>query len=244
MEIVIHKKINVKNAILVVGFPGIGSVGKIAAEYFIAKSKAQKVADIFFEDFPPEVIIDQNGLTSLFKAELFLVKDKKTFLVLTGNSQPLSPNGMHTFCTEIMDFLEDKISQVITFAGYGVGVLVKEPKIHGAASNTKIKKDFEKLGIKFGLGVGSIIGLAGLFVGYSQKKGIDAVCLMGETHGQILQDPLAAKIVLKAFCDRFGLKLDFSDLEKNIKEFNEALTKIQEIQREASSKPPTFNYIR
>ncbi len=59
MEKIIFKKYEepeLENPILVSGLPGIGNVGKITADYFIEKLKMKKMADIFSEYLPPQVL--------------------------------------------------------------------------------------------------------------------------------------------------------------------------------------------
>ena len=48
-----YKKPKLSNSILIGGLPGIGNVGKIAADYIIEKLKMQKLADIFSQYLPP-----------------------------------------------------------------------------------------------------------------------------------------------------------------------------------------------
>ena len=57
-----YKKPKLSNPVLIGGLPGIGNVGKIAADYLIDKFKMEKLADMFSQYFPPQVFIDEEGI--------------------------------------------------------------------------------------------------------------------------------------------------------------------------------------
>ena len=74
---------------------------------------------------------------------------------------------------------------------------------------------------------GGIIGAAGLMLGLSAHRGIDAVCLMGETSGYLV-DPMSAANVLTILSKLIDVPVDLtrlndraSEMEKSIEEFVE-----------------------
>lgn len=50
--VVYKEKPELKNPILIEGLPGVGNVGKLAAEHLIDEIGAKKFADIYSTDFP------------------------------------------------------------------------------------------------------------------------------------------------------------------------------------------------
>ncbi|HUV25030.1 MAG TPA: PAC2 family protein, partial [Methanomassiliicoccales archaeon] len=44
--------------ILIEGLPGVGNVGKLAAEHLLDQIDAVKFADIYSKHFPPQVVVN------------------------------------------------------------------------------------------------------------------------------------------------------------------------------------------
>ncbi len=70
--IILSKKgVRLKNPILVEGLPGIGLVGKLAAEHLIKELKAEKVAEIYSEHFPHQVLMLKKGTLRMLKNKIY-----------------------------------------------------------------------------------------------------------------------------------------------------------------------------
>ncbi|MHB8396482.1 MAG: PAC2 family protein [Thermoplasmataceae archaeon] len=84
-----YKKPKLSNSILIGGLPGIGNVGKIAADYIIEKLKMQKLADIFSQYLPPQVFVSEEGLTHLVRNSIYYKKlpGRRDMLILVGDFQ-------------------------------------------------------------------------------------------------------------------------------------------------------------
>src|SRR3989344_8558762 len=77
-----------KGAILFTGLPGIGLVGKICVDYMLKQFKAEKIAEIHSDFFPPSVQTE-NGLVELIKDELHHFRfEGKDYIFLSGPVQP------------------------------------------------------------------------------------------------------------------------------------------------------------
>ena len=64
-EIVTKEKISLNDAILLEGLPGVGNVGKLAAMHLIEELNAKKCIEIYSSHFPPQVLIDDEGIVNL-----------------------------------------------------------------------------------------------------------------------------------------------------------------------------------
>ena len=71
IEIVKKADIKLNNAILLEGLPGVGNVGKLAATHLIEELKAKKCVEIYSSHFPPQVLIDEEGIVKLVNNELY-----------------------------------------------------------------------------------------------------------------------------------------------------------------------------
>ncbi len=75
-----------------------------------------------------------------------------------------------------------------------------------------------------------IVGTAGLLLGLAKFQNIDALCLLGETRGY-LPDPLAAKSILEVLRRMLGIKVDISNLDKEIEKSQDIVAKMREIEQ-------------
>src|SRR5439155_26578407 len=79
------------------GLPGIGNVGKLAAEHLKDELKAVKFAEIFSKYFAPQVLVQDDGQVKLVNNEMHFVKrgHGKDLVLLTGDYQGLTPEGQY-----------------------------------------------------------------------------------------------------------------------------------------------------
>jgi hypothetical protein len=75
-------------------------------------------------------------------------------------------------------------------------------------------------------GGGPIIGAAGLLLGLGRLRGLRGICLLGETHG-IVVDHRAAQAVLEVLTEILGVKLDLSNLEQRAKMTKEIMERVR-----------------
>ncbi len=247
-KISVLKKPKLRNPILVSGLPGLGLVGKLAVDHMIKKLGAKHFADLYSPHFPPQANILPGGTVEMPHDSFYYWKTKKKkghdIVFLAGDYQASSPFGHYEIAGDVLDFAKKlKVKMIYTLGGYGVGYLSKKPKVFAAVNNPKLKKRVESAGATFDK-VGGIVGAAGLLVGLGYLKKIDAVCLMGETHGQII-DARSAKAVLDVLMKLIDVKVDTRELEKRAETIDKEL-KRQKKQVESPEMREEFNpqYIR
>ncbi|EQD61994.1 protein containing DUF75, partial [mine drainage metagenome] len=64
------EKVTLRNPILVEGLPGVGNVGKLAADYLREQLKAKPLATIYSKFFPPQVYVGEEGIIRLVSNDL------------------------------------------------------------------------------------------------------------------------------------------------------------------------------
>lgn len=263
-KIIAKEKPVLKNPILVVGLPGIGNVGRMAAGYLVHELKAKKFAELYSPYFFHFVMLNEE-VVHVLRNEFYYYKSKERDVIfLIGDCQALDPKGHYEVVGKILDFAKDLgCKEVITIGGFAAGKPLQiegdktpnaqKPKVMGATSDAKISKNYEKYGIDFKIGgeVGTIIGATGLLVGLSRLHGMKGLCLLGETSGfPIITDPNAAEAVLNILQKIIGTNANVSKLHDKVKEMHEFLKKMEELQREAleqmrpkPKKPDELRYI-
>jgi proteasome assembly chaperone (PAC2) family protein len=191
------------------GLPGIGSVGKVAADFLATALECYTVKAFFSNGFPAQVVV-ADGLTSLLHAELKVPKNKDDLFILSGDAQPLDIQEMHALAGEILEAARDlKVTDIITLAAY---VGDKKEKVVGAASDLKTAAELEKKGIPL-LCSGAIGGINGLLAGCAPLYGIRGICILGTTTGENPLDIGAAKNLLRAVLPIISLDISLDALE-------------------------------
>ncbi len=234
------EKPKLKDPLFIEGLPGIGHVGRIAAQFLVEELKAKKFAELLSSHFMHYVLLQQSSSVHVLKNEFYYVKAKgkgRDLILLIGDSQSIDPEGHYEIAHEILDYMKKfGVKEMITLGGLGIGEVKEKPKVIGAVSDDGLDKKYKNYGIDFDAGskVGTIIGASGLLLGLGKFYGMKGVCLLGETSGYpILPDPRAAEVVLRVLMKMLNVKLDIRKLDKKVKEMEEFIKKIEEMQRKA-----------
>jgi len=219
-------KPKLKEPILIEGLPGFGQVGRLVAEHLVKELKGKKFAELYSPHFPPQVMIMPDGKVDMITNNFFAItgKGKRDILIVVGEAQAATITGQYEICTKILDVAQEfKVKDVITIGGYATGKLLKEPKVFGAATSSEVIKEFEKHGVIFksapGEFKGGIVGASGLLVGLSGLRGMNAVCLMGETPGHpLLIDAKAGEAVIRVLSKHLKVEIPLGELDNRAKE--------------------------
>ena len=229
------KDAKLKNPILIEGLPGIGNVGKIAADFMIDNLKAKKIYEIESNNFPHAVFINEENLVELPMIEIYHKNiNNQDILFLVGDIQPIDESSCYNFCNEILDlFVNIKGKEIITLGGIGLQKIPENPKVFCTANDSKIIKRYMTRNLSnniYGV-VGPIVGVSGLLVGLSKKRDVPSIALLAETfsHPNYLGIK-GAKELLKILNKKLNLNLDFNVLQDEITEIEKEIkTKIRNI---------------
>ncbi len=227
------KKIELKNPILVEGFPGLGMVGSIATQYLARQLRVQKLATLYSPHFPYHVLVDKKGGARLLRGEFYFWKNEtgeNDLIFLTGDSQAQTIEGQFEVANSILDFAEKKrVQTIITIGGYRNEV-EDSPKVVAVSTNPDLfKKALKARAVSSEAGT-PIVGTAGLLLGLAKFRKIDALCLLGETRGY-LPDPKTAKSVLEILQGILNVKVDLKGLDKEIERSKEILDRMRDIEK-------------
>jgi uncharacterized protein (TIGR00162 family) len=244
-----HAKPKLRNPIFVEGLPGIGHVGKLAAQHLVDASKATRWLTIHSSDFPPQVAVGEDGVLRLLRAELWTIPAAGTarpLVVMTGDAQPLTSHGQTELVEAVLDRIEPLgCKELYTLGGYGTGTRVERPEVLAAATDKATASKLRKMGLKLPGDEspgGGIIGASGLFLGLGALRGMNGACLMGETNGYLV-DPKAARAVLDSLSKVLGRAIDTKDLEKSAGELDRITSQLSEALAAPAPREATDHYI-
>jgi uncharacterized protein (TIGR00162 family) len=189
------------------------------------------------------VVLHDKNQVHLLKNEFYYYKAKKKgqrdIIFLVGDCQSLDPKGHYEVMEKVLDFAEKfGVKEIFTIGGIVTGEVEKGKKALGAVTDKDLVEKYQKYGVEFTAGdkIGYIVGAAGLLLGLGKERGIKGICLLGETSGfPIVTDPKGAEIVLNSLVKILGLKVDMSKLDQKVKEMEEFIKKVEDLQKKALS---------
>jgi len=235
----LYKEPNLEKPDLIASWPGIGSIGLIAVDTLRGQIQAEEFGEIEPWDFfyPSRVIIKAGVLEDLeFPTSKFYYKRlaKKDLIFFIGEEQPTNGGRMYAegrkayqMANLVLDVAERFGCQRVYTSGAAVATThhALKPRVWAVTSrddlnkkmksyeNTILMSEMEGSGDR-----GSITGLNGLLLGQAKKRGLEAVCLMGEIPDYLSAAPFpyprASKSVLEVLTNLLGIEIDYHALDE------------------------------
>ena len=240
-EINVLEEIELDNPIFIEALPGLGHVGKLAADHMIDELEATKFAEIHSPTFPPQVLVRDEGIIENMYNELYYLRDvgedNLDLIILVGNTQALSPEGQYLVCREILDFVSQyNIDRIFTLGGMATTPQpVENPQVFGAATNEANVELLREAEIEIRSNDGGIVGASGLFLGLGVRRGIHGMCLMGETPGYFI-DAEAAEALLKKLSHILNFEINVDKLDERAEETRQMIAKAQQMEQDLINK--------
>ncbi|HYY92112.1 MAG TPA: PAC2 family protein [Candidatus Dormibacteraeota bacterium] len=224
-------KTELKEPVLIQGLPGLGYVGKVAADYFIEKLKAKKFAELYssyllFPDGNLGINISEDGTYSLPKYEFYSFNEKEPNLIfLTGDAQP-SVTGQYEVASRVLDFAQQFGCRfVFTMGGYGTRSGNDVGAVYGVVGDATIGERLKKMGAKLAKG-GAVTGAAGVILGIGRQRGLQCAGLLGATSGAY-PDLEAARAVIQMLVGLTGMQIELRDLDSEIEDMRKKMEKFR-----------------
>lgn len=216
------------NPVLIGGLPGMGYVGKLAVEHLVAEIQAKKFAEMFSPYFPHQAVVEGGGLIRLPRNEFYWARmDGRSLVMWTGDAQSVTSEGHYDVVEKVLDFAEKLgVKQMFTLGGFATGKFSRaQPRVI-ALGDPEMLMSLRNYGASVERRGGPIIGAAGLLIGLGKLRKIPGVCLLGETHGMVV-DHRAAQAVLQIVVKTLGLKVSMENLEQRARETEQMIERIR-----------------
>ena len=236
IEITTLEEIELDNPIFIEALPGIGHVGKLAADHMIDEFEATKFAEIYSPSFPPQVLVKDDGVIENMLNELYYLKDvgedNLDLIILVGNTQALSPEAQYLSCKEILEYVKQyDIDRIYTLGGMVSGQPIQQPRVFGAATHEEDAEVLREAGVELRSNDGAIGGASGLFLGLAVRQGIHGSCLMGETPGYFI-DAESAEAILNKLSMLLNFEINIDKLEERAEETRQMIAKAQQMEQD------------
>jgi len=237
MGVRLYREPQLESPILIASWPGIGNIGIIAVDTLKGMVRAEEIGEIEPEDFfyPKRVSIRNGELKSLeFPGSKFYLGKAggKDLLFFIGEEQPTEVGKAYAEGTKayrmanlVLDVALKLGCRRIYTSGAAVAPIhhTMRPKVWAVPNSEELideVKSYENVvlmsEIEGGGGQGNITGLNGLLLGVARKRGIDAICMMGEIPVYFQSFPLpypkASKSVLEALTVSLGIELEMQGI--------------------------------
>jgi len=215
--IIERNKVQLRNPVLIEGFPGLGTVAKIVIQYLRRQMKTERLAELYSPHFAYYVLVNKKGSVRLLRNEFYYWKNESgenDLILLTGDTQAQTVEGQYEVATSILDYAEKMgVKLIITIGGYRAEAK-DNPQVVAVSTSAEVLRSALEVGAMSSPPGNPIVGIAGLLLGLSRLRNMDALCLLGETPGY-LPDPKAAKSVLSVVTKllKIGVNLDGLDRE-------------------------------
>ena len=245
-------KATIRNPILIEGLPGIGNVGKIAADFIVDSLKAKKIYEVYSYNFPHAVFVNEKNLVELPVIDMYSARVKgQDLLLLVGDIQPIDEVSCYEFCDGVLDLVEKyNCKEVITIGGIGLQDIPTDPMVFCTANDPKMVKRYHSPKLRTDIHgvVGPIIGVSGLLVGLAGQRNISSIAFLAETYGHPNYLGIkGARAVLEILNKHLKLNLDLQQLDEEIgkieKEIKTKIRQIESLQKGSSKRSVETNYI-
>ncbi len=252
MGIKLHEEPELKNPVLIASWPGIGNIGIMAVNYLRQMVKAREFGEIepwnFFD--PRRVLIEGGLLKELeFPSSKFYFQrtQNRDLMFFVGEQQPTETGTPYPGGRKVLEIANLVLDVALKFGCRRVYVSgaalapihhTARPRVWAVPNseslvsevrgyeNTILMSDVEGRG-----GQGNITGLNGLLLGVARKRGLEAVCMLGEIpfylQGLSMVYPEASKSVLEVLTKILGIEIDFSVLDKLVAQVDQGIGRLE-----------------
>jgi len=221
-----------RTPIALVGMPGIASVGKLSIEVLIRSLKAEPIIKILSDDFPPHVMIDEEGLMKIPECLVYLYKRdgrEHDLVLVSGDFQPSTSQGIYEFSDRVSATLNSlHVTKVVATGAYVPSEYPETPRVFVSATSRKFQEYFTELDNVVAMSDGVINGANGVIPAWAKLKyGIEGACLLAETVPLLRLDPRASKLIVEVLNNRFKISADVSELDRKIEEMKSIFAQVK-----------------
>ena len=218
-SIEIHKltEIKGKNPTVVIGFPGTGLVGSVAASQLVDVLGLEFVGYITSAAFAPLAAI--HDYKPLPPARIHYSPKYNVVVILSEMSIPI--NSSNELADKLFQFSKALNAGLIISLG-GISLKEEQDAVYVVSSDQKIVKNIVGKKLAKPIREGATTGVTGLLLSKGVLEGFPVLSILAEASQDYL-DPHAAGNVLKVLSNLLGVSINTSSLEKDAKELAETL---------------------
>ena len=233
MGIKLYREPQLENPTLIASWPGIGNIGLIAVDTLRRVLEAEEFGEIEPWDFfyPKRVLIRDGDIKDLeFPISKFYFKrtERQDLMFFVGEEQPTVAGRAYAEGRKAYEMANLVLDVAVRFGCkrvYTSGAAVApvhhsvRPRVWAVPNSEALieeVKGYDNTILMSGSegrgGQGNITGLNGLLLGVAKKRGVDAICVMGEIpmylQGFALPYPKASQSVVEVLASTLKIGVD------------------------------------
>lgn len=222
-----YKDAHLTDCMVVVGFPSVGFISSIAANYIVRTMKLERIATVISRDFPPYTLL-QDGVPS-YPVRIYAGKRAckgvngepcEQIVVILAEFMP-KPELIWSLANLILEWCKHKsVGSIITLEGINIGE--QEAVTMGVGSTIASREVLAKYDIKE-MKEGMVSGISGMMLAEGERMGQDVICLLGPAKADIPDARGAANLLDIISRMLPELKLDFTPLLKEAETIEQAM---------------------
>jgi uncharacterized protein len=215
---------------MIEGLPGVGLVGKLAADHLVETFEMTHYANVHCEHVPPVAVYAEGDPELTTPVRLYA--DEERDLVVLQSDVPLSPTAARSFADCLDEWLVERDALPIYLSGVGRDLDDEVPDLYGVASGDAAAL-LDDAGIDAPTESGLISGPTGALLSHAIETGRTAVGLVVESDPQF-PDPAAARVLIRdGIAPLADVDVPTDDLVEHAEEIRAAKERLAERMREA-----------
>jgi uncharacterized protein (TIGR00162 family) len=225
-----------ENGVLVQGLPGLGYVGKIAADFLVDYLKPVKLAELYstyiaLPDGDLGVRVEMDGTFQLPKYEFhgYERKNDQSLVILTGEIQPVAW-GQYSVATRILEYADKLGCRSIVALGGHIAQGRRHDVVYAIGGDKEIAEQLQKHNVQIAQ-AGAVKGAFGVLLGLAKQRNTPCFGLLGATPGTH-PDLVAARNVLRALAGIYELPIGLDEIDHKIQDMESRVKKLQQFQAE------------
>src|SRR4030066_313169 len=253
MGIKLYKEPKLVKPVLLACWPGIGNIGIMAVDMLRRMVGAEELGEIESWDFfyPRKVLIRDGELKDLeFPNNKFYFQktEKKDLLFFIGEEQPSDSAGVYAEGTKayrmanlVLDVAQRFGCRRVYTSGAAVAPIhhTTRPRVWVVPNSKGLLdevKGYENTVLMSEVegrdGQGNITGLNGLLLGIARKRGLEAICVMGEVpiyiHGFPISSPKGSKAVLEVLSAALDIEVPMDEINALVQQSETEIESVYE----------------
>lgn len=225
-----YEEMDVANAMVVIGFPTVGLISTIVANFLVSEMKLKRIAAFTSKDFYPAAIIQEGVPTPPVRVfagkNVCGPKDACDQIVVITSELPVNPRVLPALADRIIDWCQERnCKTVISIEGVNSQTPPEnESKVFHVGSNAEALSQLEGLPSE-SLDSGMVSGLSGLLLYKGNMRDFSVACLLAEAHAEYPDSRSAASVL--SILDKMvpQIKMDPEPLLKQAEEIEEQIKK-------------------
>jgi uncharacterized protein len=237
--------VTIEDATLIEGLPGVGLVGKIAADHIVDKLSLTHYADVESEKIPPVTVYDPDDPSLHTPVRLYADMESENEIIVLQSDVPVTPPAS----IAIAECIESEFNQSSITSIYLSGIprddVTEIPSLY-AVGTGQAKQKIDQLDLSPPEERGMISGPTGALLHRSLNQNKSAVGLIVESDPRF-PDPEAARVLIKhgieSLLEREVPVSDLIDRAEQIRETKDRLAKrMQDANDESTQARPIGMY--